>query len=103
MVNKKKLIWSSFVVTTTLIVWIIVIIIIFTALSTQEKVIDNYIKRLGFTNFQRISGAVAQLKKNDLQEVFRELLIMDTLMETMIYSPAVISSVYLNYSKHNQM
>ena len=73
-----------------------------TALATQQAIITDYIVRLGFTNFQRISGAVAQLKKNDLQEIFRELIILNSLLGTMMNNSTLISATYLDFAKANK-
>lgn len=101
--KKKKIICLSLVSMLILIVAIIILIIISQAMAFQKTLMNDYIRRLGFTNFQRISGGVAQLKKNDLQEIFRELSIIDNILRTTISDPSLISTDYIDYSKEYDM
>jgi len=45
----------------------------------QRSLINTYIVNVGMSHQQKITEAVAQLKKVDLQEIFREILILNSL------------------------
>ena len=72
-------------------------------MTLQFDLINKYVIEVEFTKYQSISDAVAQLKKNDLQEITRESLILDSLLSLAIDSPSYISSSYLTYSNTNKM
>lgn len=78
-------------------------LIIVLTIFVQKEQIETYITRIEFTKFQSISDAVAELKKNDLQEVFRELLIIGALLDLPINNPSYMSSAYITDAKADQM
>ena len=82
---------------------IIGVLLVILARISQGALIDRYIVRVGYSNSQKIADAVAELKKVDLQEVFRELLILDALVLTSLDNPTYVSSSYLSYSKANNL
>ena len=65
------------------------LIIVFVRIS-QSDLIYTYIVRVAFTNYQGITNAVAQLKKNDFQEVLRELQIVGVLAELTLKNPEYV-------------
>lgn len=85
----------AFVGMILVVVLIITTSIVLLARFYQSGLIDNYIVRVEYTKYQHIADAVAQLKKNDLQEIFRELQIMDSLYTLIIDNDSLISSSYV--------
>lgn len=82
---------------------IVVILIITTSIVLlarffQSALIDNYIVRVEYTKYQRISEAVAQIKKNDLQEIFRELQIIDAIYTIGLNNRTLISQNYVSHT-----
>lgn len=69
----------------------------------QSTLINDYIIKVKFTNYQSITDAVAQLKKNDLQEIFRELQIAGEILEVALKNPSYISSSYITNAKANKL
>ena len=82
---------------------IIILLIAYLAMTLQSKLINDYIIKVEFTKYQSISDAVAELKRNDLQEIFRESLIIDSLLSLAINNPSYISSSYITYSNTNKL
>ena len=70
---------------------------------SQSDLIYTYIVRVAFTNYQGKTNAVAQLKRNDFQEVLRELEIAGMLSELALQHPEYVSSSYINYAKSSKM
>jgi hypothetical protein len=72
--NKKQicLLVVGLVIT---VVIILVLLIVIPIIILQRTIIKEYLTRIAFTRFQSISNATAGMKKNDLQEIFRESLI----------------------------
>ena len=61
------------------------------------------IVKVKFTNYQSVTDAVAQLKKNDLQEIFRELQVIGTFLELAIKNPTYVSSNYITYARSDKL
>ena len=101
--SKKKRIWFLFVALMFIAVIIIIWLIAYLAMTLQSKLINDYIIKVEFTKYQSISDAVAELKRNDLQEIFRESLIIDSLLSLAINYPSYISSSYITYSNANKL
>ena len=92
-----------FVILVCAVVVIIGVLLVMLARISQGALIDRYIVKVGYSNSQKIADAVAELKKVDLQEIFRELLILDALVVTSLDNPTYVSSSYLSYSKANNL
>lgn len=83
-----------------MIIWTLIIILL---RISQSTLINDYIVKAKFTNYQSITDAVAQLKKNDLQEIFRELQIAGGILELVLKNPSYISSSYITSAKSNKL
>ena len=77
--------------------------VVYEVINFQEGVINDYLTKIAFTNFQSISDATAQLKKNDLQELFRESSILDALFSMPLEDSNYYSSAYITSAKTNEM
>ena len=97
--RKKKFLWLMFVLLITITVFIIITLIVIFSRISLSTLIYNYIVRVAFTDYQGITDAVAQLKKNDLQEVFRELSIAGVLTELALKHPEYVSKEYISNMK----
>lgn len=60
--------------------------------------IEDYVRRLAVSQLSNNAHFIANLKKVDLQELFREISIINTLITLNIQSPDLISQPYLQYS-----
>ena len=92
MENKKKFLWLMFVGLIILTVFIVNSLIIVFVRISQSDLIYTYIVRVAFTNYQGKTNAVAQLKKNDYQEVLRELQIVGVLAEMTLKNPGYVQN-----------
>jgi hypothetical protein len=90
--KRKKTICFCFVLLVIISIIAIIVLVIIVTLFSQRALIDEYLVRVSFSKIQSISDAVAQLKKNDLQEIFRELLFLDALITLPITNEAIFSS-----------
>ena len=60
--RKKRLLWLMFVWLIIITVLVIVTLIVIFARMTQSTLINNYIVRVAFTDYEDVTDAVAQLK-----------------------------------------
>lgn len=64
---------------------------------------EQFLIRVAFTGYQDTASAIAKLRQNDQQEVFRELEIYDAILSLAIDNPQLVSKDYVQYTIENQM
>ena len=74
---------------------------IYQSYVVQNKIINDYLVRVAFTGYENTAKAVGQIKKNDLQEVFREILILDSVLSDSINYADRVSMNYVNETREN--
>ena len=95
--KRKRKICFMFVFLVIISIIVIITLIIIVTLLSQRSLIDEYLVRVSFSKLQSITDAVAMLKKNDLQEIFRELLILDAVVAIPFANQLFFSSYIRNY------
>ena len=101
--ENKRRICLSFVSFVIIIVSVLVLFVVQSVIDVQAKFINKFLTDIAFSNFQSISDATSQLKKNDLQELFRESAILDAFFSIPLQDTKYISSNYLANSKINNL
>ncbi|CAI2380693.1 unnamed protein product [Moneuplotes crassus] len=94
--KRKRLICLYLVSTTIFFVCTSIAVVVFFIIQDEKENIERYLTTNAFTNFQSISNATAQVKKADLQEITRELLILDALYSIILLNPEYYSTTYLS-------
>lgn len=101
--RRKRAMCLLFVGLIFVVVCVIITLIIVISKASQSLLINNYIVQVAFTKYQSITDAVGKLKKNDLQEIFRELQITDSLISLAVNNPTYVSADYITYAKTSKM